>query len=102
MLVISESARNDLKEIWSYISGNDVDAAERLIRELSAKFDLLEANPALGQAKHQFVLNLRSFPHKRYMIFYFPIQNGVEIYRVIHSSRELETIFTNYFEGLNE
>lgn len=102
MLIISESARKDLKEVWAYVSGNDVSAAEHLIRELAAKFDLLEANPNLGRTRHEFILNLRSLPHKRYIIFYFPIQSGVEIYRIVHSSRELKTVFTDYFEGLYE
>lgn len=102
MLILSELARSDLKGILQYVSQNDVNAAQRLIRELSNKFDLLEANSALGRSRDEFLINLRSFPHKKYVIFYFPIENGVEIFRVIDARRDIETLFTDYFEGLEE
>lgn len=102
MLVVSDEARENLNQIFHHIAENNIDAARKTIRELSGKFDLLAANPSLGRAQDRFILNLRSFPHKKYVIFYFPIENGVEIYRVVHSSRDIETIFTDYFEGLDE
>lgn len=102
MLTVSDQAREDLNGIFHHIAEGNIDAARKTIRELSSKFDLLAANPSLGRAKDEFIINLRSFPHKKYNIFYFPIENGVEIYRVVHSSRDIESIFTDYFEGLDE
>ena len=30
---------------------------------------------------------------RRYLIFYYPIENGVEIVRLIHSSRDIAALF---------
>jgi len=42
------------------------------------------------------------FPFKKYHIYYFPIEDGVEIYRVLHGARDNEGEFEDYFEGLKE
>lgn len=101
MLIISELARSDIKEIWSYIAENDVDVANRVAKELSDKFDLLEANPHLGRKRNEFVVDLRSFPYKKYIIFYFEIEDGVEIFRVLHSSRNIENLFDEIIDSIN-
>ena len=99
---ITELAEADLDGIWDYIAENSVQAATQFLTELAQKFNLLAENPLLGKGRFEFIVNLRSFPHKKYFIFYFPIQNGVEIYRVLHSSRDVDIIFTDFFEGLDE
>lgn len=102
MLIISETARRELKEIFAYIAEHNVSAARKVIEELSAKFDLLEANPKLGRSQDGLIVEMRLFPHKGYHIYYFPIPGGVEIYRVLHGARDAEGEFENYFEGLKE
>jgi toxin ParE1/3/4 len=97
---IAHLAEADLEEIWDYISANNVDSANRLIKDLTQKFRMLAENPEIGQAHDEFVLNLRSFPFKNYLIFYFPIENGAEIYRVIHGARNIEDLFEDFFRGL--
>jgi toxin ParE1/3/4 len=64
------------------------------------KFKLLAENPKLGRTHDEFVHNLRTFPHKDYVIFYFPIENGVEIYRILHGARDIDSLFDDFFEGL--
>ena len=51
------------------------------------KFNLLAENPKLGRAHDKLIINLRSFPHKKYIVFYFPATNGVEINRILHGAR---------------
>jgi len=93
-------AEADLEEIWDYIAANSVESAKRLIRDLIQKFQMLAENPQIGRAHEEFMLNLRSFAYKKYIIFYFPIENGVEIYRVIHGARNIEDLFEDFFRGL--
>jgi plasmid stabilization system protein ParE len=45
---------------------------------------------------------MRLFPFKNYHVYYFPIADGVEIYRVLHGKRNTEELFEDYFEGLKE
>ena len=97
---ITELAVSDLKEIWEYIAEFNSESANRTINELAAKFQRLAENPQLGKSQDNFVVSLRSFPYKKYVVFYFPKDYGVEIYRVFHGSRNIEDLFEDYFEGL--
>ena len=64
------------------------------------KFQFLAKNSKIGVTQDNFILNLRKFSHKKYNIFYFEIENCVEIFRVVHSARNIESVFEDFFEGL--
>lgn len=90
---ITEPAQSDLEEIWQYIGEDNVKAANNLMDELGNKFRLLAGKPDLGRERQELMLNLRAFPHKKYMIFYFPTDEGIEIFRVLHGSRDITQVF---------
>lgn len=37
--------------------------------------------------------DLRSFPFGRYVIFYTPVQDSIDVVRVLHSARDVEASF---------
>lgn len=99
---ITPLAETDLEDIWTYIATHSIESANRTIEDLMKTFNLLADNPALGRDKPELIVNVRSFPRKKYIIFYFPIAAGVEIFRVLHAARNIEDVFADYIEGLNE
>jgi toxin ParE1/3/4 len=54
---------------------------------------LLASQPLLGQLRPEFAPNLRSFSAGSYVIFYRPVRAGIEVMRVIHSARNIDTLF---------
>ena len=46
-----------------------------------------------GRSRAELLPNLRSFAAGSYTIFYFPEEDGVEIFRVIHSARDITMMF---------
>ena len=99
---ISVEAIEDLNEIWDYVSRHDKQAADKLIREVKNKFILLRDNPLIGREKNEFLIGLRSYVVKDYLIFYLPLENGIDISRVLHTSRNVESIFENFFDSLKD
>jgi toxin ParE1/3/4 len=97
---LSGGAVENLKGIWKHIAERNPTAADKFMREFAKKFQLLADNPKIGRTHDEIVLNLRSFPYKDYIIFYFLTENGVEIYRVFHSARDIGSLFEEFFEGL--
>ncbi len=95
-------ARADLDEIWNYISEANEQAAEKFMRDLAGKFELLADNKEIGRRQDDFIVEMRMFPFKKYHIYYFPITDGVEIYRVLHGARDAEGEFDVFFDGLKE
>ena len=98
-MIVSPLAEEDLEEIWSFVAERDVKAADRLIDEITGRFDHLLAHPEAGRARHELLVNLRSLPVKRYVIFYQPTDDGVEIFRVLHGSRDVQSEFDSLIDS---
>lgn len=99
---ISAAAVGDLKDIWEYVSQHNENAASKLIKEIKNKFIILRDNPLVGREQNEFLIGLRSFVVKSYLIFYLPQDDGIDILRVLHSSRDIESIFENFFDSLSD
>lgn len=100
---LTRQAEDDLKEVWIYLAEYNEAVANKLIKELFNKFGLLANTKKLGKQRDEILLRLRSFPHKNFIIFYTETsEERIEIYRVIHSSRDIEGLFEEFFEGLRE
>lgn len=92
-LRITNEAKADLIDIWSYISQNNEDAADALIDKITGKFDELLANPKMGRERIDIAPLVRSFSVSNYLIFYRLIEEGIEIVRVIHGARNIPNLF---------
>ncbi len=90
--IILPEARIDLAEMYIYLAGDDIGVAERMAWEIDRRFHLLTERPHLGRLSG-YADDLRRFAVPPYVIFYRPIEDGVEILRVLHGSRDLATIF---------
>ena len=88
-----EAAKSDLKEIWKYIASDSTERANDFLRALNDKMDTLAKNPLMGRERDEVMPGLRSFPFKRYVIFYQPLQDGIDVVRVLHGARDLESLF---------
>ncbi|MDD3581331.1 MAG: type II toxin-antitoxin system RelE/ParE family toxin [Desulfobacca sp.] len=86
-------ARSDLAEIWDYIADDNESRADAFIDLIDRKFHELASHPNMGRSRDELSEGLRSFPVGRYVIFYRPLPQGVEIIRVLHGSRDLNAIF---------
>ena len=54
---------------------------------------MLAEMPESGRQREKLAPELRSFAVGNYVIFYRPIENGVEIVRVLHGARDLPPVF---------
>lgn len=81
------------RTIWCYIGSFDVRAADNWLDSVEAEFKVLARNPQAGQARPDLAQQLRFLPVGNYLIFYRPIESGVEIARVIHGARDYGTDF---------
>jgi toxin ParE1/3/4 len=47
----------------------------------------------MGMSRDELTTGLRSQPVGNYLIFYFPLEDGIDIVRVLHGSRDVDAIF---------
>ncbi len=92
-VIRSPEAAEDLLEIWQYIADDNEAAADKLLNEIDAASKMLARNPKTGRERPELAPRLRSFPVGRYILIYRPIDEGVELVRVLHGSRDIDSIF---------
>ncbi len=92
-------ARIDLLDCGHHIAKDDLDAAIRFIDAFDETVEDLARMPGLGNpwesARPQF-RSMRWRPVKgfpKHLIFYREIDDGIEVIRVCHGSRDLESLF---------
>lgn len=100
-LSFSPLATKDIKETWVYLSEQNEEVAVAFIRSIIQVCETLSHNPSMGRDRTDLIVNLRQFPFERYNIFYFQIECGIEIYRIIHSSRNTVQIFNEPIDEAN-
>lgn len=86
-------AEADIFEIWDYIADDSMEAADRWVNQLDEKFQLIATQPMMGRAREELVPGLRSFPFRRYVFFYMPTGNGIDVVRVLHGTRDIDAAF---------
>ena len=83
----------DILEIWDYIAEDSIAAADDWVDRLDEQFRLLATQPKIGRPRNELAAGVRSFPFGRYVIFYMPLDDGVDVIRVLHGSRDIDAIF---------
>ena len=100
VLEFSPLAIKDIKGTWQYVSEQSEEIAAKLIRAISEKCEFLSRNPKIGRERNELIIGLRHFPFKNYNIFYFQTESGVEIYRVLHSLRNVVQVFDEIIDDI--
>jgi toxin ParE1/3/4 len=94
-LVVRPQALTDLDDIFDYIAEDSVDRAIAFVRKLYGQMETIAASPSMGRRRDALLPGLRSFPHGNYLIFYLPLDDGVDVVRVLNGARDLEALFQN-------
>ncbi len=103
-VVQSLRARRDLVEIFGYYAREaGHDTARRFFVQADATFERLATMPGLGarfEPGTSASTDLRFSPiarFKNYLVFYRPIEGGIEIVRVLHGARDIPGLLAEEF-----
>lgn len=80
----------DILDVWDHIADDDMAAADRWVDALDTAFHRLATQPMMGRARPELGGDLRSFPFRRYVIYYLPLRDGIDVVRVLHSARDID------------
>jgi toxin ParE1/3/4 len=95
---IRDKAYADLEQIIDWYGGKNSTLAIRFVLEAHREFQLLWEWPGAGALRRGIpkrLRGLRSWPMKRfrkYLIFYIPHRDGIEIVRVLHGARNVRAL----------
>src|SRR5437868_2423826 len=87
-------AHKDLQTIWDYLAEEaSEETADGILDFIQEKCEKIAAYPAAGKTRNELMANLRSFAVKSYVVFYIPLSDGIEVLRVLHGARDIESVF---------
>ena len=105
-LVIRPPVVTDMEGIADYLAARSLDTADRFLDGCRADFERLAEMPGAGRLRefeNARAAGIRSWPisgFRNYLIFYRPIEDGVEIVHVTHGARDIEAIFESSDESV--
>jgi len=86
-------AEQDIDDIWFSIALDNPAAADAVLDRIADQCTLLAANRQMGRARPELLDGLRSFPVGNYALFYRPEPGGIELTRVLHGARDVDSQF---------
>jgi len=89
---LAPSARADMSEIFDYIVRDKPSAAVRWIDAIEEKCDLTATRPNFGELHPEYGVAIRCSSVGRYVIFFRPIDGGIEVVRAIASERDTRSL----------
>ena len=92
VLTIKPKAKDDLQDIWWFIAQDSPNNADKHLDRIYDSMLILADNPQLGIQRESIARGLRSHVIGNYVVFYSPIENGVDIIRVLHGARDIEKL----------
>jgi toxin ParE1/3/4 len=91
----SDFAREDLKSIGRYIGEEQhrPSTAAKVMREIAGHCDHLARVPHTGTARPDLDDNTRITSWKRWVIVFRPVEDGVDVLRIVDGSRDFTQLF---------
>src|SRR5436309_1485230 len=99
---ITAQARADLEAAWDSVAESNEAAADRLLDTILKQARLHAQFPLMGRPRNDLAANVRSFVVRPYVVFYRPVENTIEVLRVLHGARDIEGIFAEESNGASE
>ena len=91
-LVIAPSAQQDLSDIYDCIARDKPIAAANWVEKIEGKRKLIATTPEFGERRPEYGADIRSSVVGRYVISFRPIEDGIEVARVIAGDRDIRSL----------
>ncbi len=62
---------------------------------LDEKLALWATQPLMGRSRAELAPGIRSFAFGRYVVFFLPLADGIDVVRVLHGSRDIDASFAD-------
>ena len=90
----SSRAENDAIEIWAFVASDSPRHADELIEALDQRLEQLGSFPLSGEVAHAVGSdgNVRRSSVGSYVIYYHPLEDGIQLIRILHGARQPENL----------
>jgi toxin ParE1/3/4 len=91
--ILTKRAKQDINEIWDYIAGDNIGAADRVLNALEQAMVQIARNPGIGHSREELTdKQHRFFLVYSYLIVYREKTRPLQVIRVLHAGRDLRSL----------
>jgi plasmid stabilization system protein ParE len=91
--ILTPRAAQDVNDVWNYIADDNIEAADRVIDALQSAMVKLAKTPGIGHWREDLTdKRHRFFLIYSYLIVYRCETKPLQIIRVLHASRDVQSI----------
>ncbi|MFV0436213.1 MAG: type II toxin-antitoxin system RelE/ParE family toxin [Desulfopila sp.] len=88
-LILTDTARSDLKAIYEYIAKENQTAAISFVQDLSEKLEHLAQAGVTGSSREWVSVGLWAFPYKGRCFYFRIIEDQMIVIRVLHGKQDV-------------
>src|SRR5262245_4137748 len=86
----------DLLELHDYITDQAGEGrADAFIRRIEKRLSMASEHPRASRDRSELRAGLRSVVIGRYVAFFFPLDDGIELVRMLYGGRDIPSIFAD-------
>jgi toxin ParE1/3/4 len=91
-VVFTRSAQTDLLEIWTFISEESFEAADRVLDVIEKETQTLSLQPLMGRARPELHPDIRCWPTSASYNLYSTVDKvRMTVVRVLHQARDINS-----------
>lgn len=91
--VLTSRAEQDIGDIWDYIAGDSIAAADRVLESINQALHRLAKNPGIGHFREELADRRHRFwLVYSYLIVYRFEPRPLQVIRVLHAARDVQSI----------
>ena len=91
--VLTSRAEQDIGDIWDYIAGDSIAAADRVLESINQALHRLAKNPGIGHFREELADRRHRFwLVYSYLIVYRFDPRPLQVIRVLHAARDVQSI----------
>ena len=91
--ILTPRAEQDVNDIWEYIADDNIEAADRVLAALGKTMHRLAKDPGIGHMREELAdRRHRFFLVYSYLIVYRFETRPLQVIRVLHAARDLQSI----------
>ena len=85
----TRQSQADYASIFDFIAADSPQNAEMIIRLFDEKLEILSCNNTIGRPRSELGHQVRCWNVHRFILFYRPVDDGIILLRVLHSSMDI-------------
>jgi toxin ParE1/3/4 len=88
-LVVTDTAKADLREMYDYIHADNPEVADAFIEDLTDKLFSLAENGITGLPRDWISSGLRTFPYRECCFYFRIVDDAMMVVRVLHGRQDV-------------